>query len=87
MVSRLIGVPICYFISLWQELLIAGADPNAVDDEGESVLHRAITKKYTDCALIILEHGGSRSMSVRNLKDMTYVYLLCAAQFFFHACL
>ncbi|KNA22776.1 hypothetical protein SOVF_031290 [Spinacia oleracea] len=61
-----------------RELLIAGADPNAVDDEGESVLHRAITKKYTDCALIILEHGGSRSMSVRNLKDMTPLHLCVA---------
>lgn len=71
------------FVSLWQELLLAGADPNAVDDEGESVLHRAVAKKYTDCALIILENGGSRSMGVRNLKNMTYVYLFCVAYFCF----
>ncbi|KAJ8427692.1 hypothetical protein Cgig2_003603 [Carnegiea gigantea] len=41
-----------------RELLMAGADPNAIDDEGESVLHRAVAKKYTDCAIVILEHGG-----------------------------
>lgn len=63
---------------MWQELLLAGADPNAVDDEGECVLHRAVAKKYTDCALVLLEHGGSKSMGVRNLKNMTYVYLFCS---------
>lgn len=50
---------------------MAGADPNAVDDEGESVLHRAIAKKYTDCALVIMENGGSRSMAVLNSKNLT----------------
>ena len=56
---------------------MAGADPNAVDDEGESVLHRAVTKKYTDCALVILENGGCRSMAVLNSKNLTYV-LFCS---------
>ena len=55
----------------YQELLLAGADPNAVDDEGESVLHRAIAKKYTDCALVILENGGCRSMAILNSKNLT----------------
>ncbi|CAB4268318.1 unnamed protein product [Prunus armeniaca] len=32
-----------------RELLMAGADPNAVDEEGESVLHRAVAKKYRLC--------------------------------------
>lgn len=50
---------------------MAGADPNAVDEEGESVLHRAITKKYTDCALVVLENGGCRSMTVLNSEKMT----------------
>lgn len=50
---------------------MAGADPNAVDDEGETVLHRAIAKKYTDCALVILENGGCRSMAVANSKNLT----------------
>ncbi|XP_050237325.1 E3 ubiquitin-protein ligase KEG-like [Mercurialis annua] len=45
-----------------RELLLAGADPNAVDDEGESVLHRALAKKYTNCALAILENGGCRPL-------------------------
>ncbi|XP_059652018.1 E3 ubiquitin-protein ligase KEG isoform X2 [Cornus florida] len=54
-----------------RELLLAGADPNAVDDEGESVLHRAVTKKYTDCALVILEHGGCKSMAILNSKNLT----------------
>jgi len=58
---------------------MAGADPNAIDDEGESVLHRAVAKKYTDCAIVILEHGGSGSMGIRNLKNMTYVHLFCLA--------
>lgn len=54
-----------------QELLLAGADPNAVDDEGESVLHRAVAKKYTDCAIVILENGGCRSMAILNSKELT----------------
>ncbi|PPD80926.1 hypothetical protein GOBAR_DD22139 [Gossypium barbadense] len=56
-----------------RELLLAGADPNAVDDEGESVLHRAVAKKYTDCAIVILEYGGCRSMAVLNSKNLTWV--------------
>ncbi|KAI4332960.1 hypothetical protein L6164_017825 [Bauhinia variegata] len=58
-----------------RELLLAGADPNAVDDEGESVLHRAVSKKYTDCALVILENGGCRSMSILNSKNLTPLHL------------
>nr|KYP61015.1 E3 ubiquitin-protein ligase KEG [Cajanus cajan] len=61
-----------------QELLLAGADPNAVDDEGESVLHRAVAKKSTDCALVILENGGSRSMAILNSKNMTPLHLCVA---------
>lgn len=58
---------------------MAGANPNAVDDEGESVLHRAVAKKYTECAIVILENGGCKSMGFRNSKDLTYVEitLLC----------
>ncbi|XP_058077369.1 E3 ubiquitin-protein ligase KEG [Magnolia sinica] len=58
-----------------RELLLAGADPNAVDDEGESVLHRAIAKKYTDCAIVILENGGCRSMGIRNSKNLTPLHM------------
>ncbi|KAG6628361.1 hypothetical protein I3843_14G010800 [Carya illinoinensis] len=61
-----------------RELLLAGADPNAVDDEGESVLHRAICKKYTNCALVIMENGGSRSMAVLNSKNLTPLHLCVA---------
>ncbi|XP_062175639.1 E3 ubiquitin-protein ligase KEG isoform X2 [Alnus glutinosa] len=61
-----------------RELLLAGADPNAVDDEGESVLHRAVAKKYTDCALVILENGGCRSMAVLNSKNLTPLHLCVA---------
>lgn len=50
---------------------MAGADPNAVDDEGESVLHRAVSKKYTECAVVILEHGGCKSMAILNPKKLT----------------
>lgn len=42
-----------------------------MDDEGETVLHRAVAKKYTDCALVILENGGSSSMAVSNAKFLT----------------
>lgn len=42
-----------------------------MDDEGESVLHRAISKKYTDCALVILENGGCKSMAIVNSKNLT----------------
>ncbi|KAE8038428.1 hypothetical protein FH972_010939 [Carpinus fangiana] len=61
-----------------RELLLAGADPNAVDDEGESVLHRAVAKKYTDCALVMLENGGCRSMAVLNSKNLTPLHLCVA---------
>ncbi|KAK8574582.1 hypothetical protein V6N12_062272 [Hibiscus sabdariffa] len=61
-----------------RELLFAGADPNAVDDEGESVLHRAVAKKYTDCALVILENGGCTSMAVLNSKNLTPLHLCVA---------
>ncbi|TYI31413.1 hypothetical protein ES332_A05G449400v1 [Gossypium tomentosum] len=61
-----------------RELLLAGADPNAVDDEGESVLHRAVAKKYTDCALVILENGGCASMAVLNSKNLTPLHLCVA---------
>lgn len=50
---------------------MAGADPNAVDDDGESVLHRAIAKKYTDCAIVILENGGCKSMGIVNSRHLT----------------
>ncbi|XP_065867744.1 E3 ubiquitin-protein ligase KEG isoform X2 [Euphorbia lathyris] len=61
-----------------RELLLAGADPNAMDDEGETVLHRAVAKKYTDCALVILETGGCRSMAVLNSKNLTPLHLCVA---------
>ncbi|GFZ02437.1 protein kinase [Actinidia rufa] len=56
-----------------RELLLAGADPNAVDEEGESVLHRAVSKKYTECAVVILEHGGCKSMAILNSKSLTFM--------------
>lgn len=52
---------------------MAGADPNAVDDEGESVLHRAVAKKFTARALVILENGGCKSMGILNSKNLTQV--------------
>ncbi|KAL0291453.1 UNVERIFIED_CONTAM: E3 ubiquitin-protein ligase KEG, partial [Sesamum calycinum] len=58
-----------------RELLLAGAEPNAVDDEGESVLHRSVAKKYTDCAIVILENGGCKSMSILNSKHLTPLHL------------
>lgn len=54
---------------------MAGADPNAIDDEAETVLHRAVGKKHTDCAVVILENGGCKSMGILNSKEMTYVFL------------
>ncbi|OVA18516.1 Protein kinase domain [Macleaya cordata] len=61
-----------------RELLMAGADPNAVDDEGETVLHRAINKKYTACAVAILENGGCRSMGILNTKNLTPLHMCIA---------
>ncbi|KAM7278247.1 hypothetical protein ACFE04_005381 [Oxalis oulophora] len=57
------------------ELLLAGADANAVDDEGDTVLHVAIAKKFTECALVILESGGSISMGALNSKKVTPLHL------------
>ncbi len=53
---------------------MAGADPNTVDDEGETVLHRAVAKKHIECAIVILENGGCRSMGILNAKELTYVF-------------
>ncbi|KAM3410269.1 hypothetical protein ACQJBY_002464 [Aegilops geniculata] len=58
-----------------QELLMAGADPNAVDGEGESILHIAVAKRYTDCAIVILENGGCSSMSIPNSQNKTPLHL------------
>ena len=43
----------------------------AVDDDGETVLHIAIAKKFTDCAIVILENGGCKSMGFLNSKRLT----------------
>ena len=64
-------VPISRLFMCMQELLMAGADPNAVDGEGESVLHIAVARRYTDCAIVILENGGCRSMGVPNSHHKT----------------
>ncbi|XP_010938514.1 E3 ubiquitin-protein ligase KEG [Elaeis guineensis] len=58
-----------------RELLLAGADPNAVDGEGESVLHKTIAKRYTECAIVILENGGCRSMGFLNVQRKTPLHL------------
>ncbi|PKA62632.1 E3 ubiquitin-protein ligase KEG [Apostasia shenzhenica] len=58
-----------------RELLLAGADPNSIDDEGESVLHIAISKRFTDCATVILENGGCRSMGILNSQRKTPLHL------------
>lgn len=58
-----------------QVLLSAGADANAVDTDGKSLLHRAIEKRHTACAIVILENGGCLSMAVLDSDDMTPLHL------------
>ncbi|XP_015639441.1 E3 ubiquitin-protein ligase KEG [Oryza sativa Japonica Group] len=58
-----------------RELLMAGADPNAIDGEGESILHIAVAKRYTDCAIVLLENGGCRSMGIPNSVNKTPLHL------------
>ncbi|XP_047095447.1 E3 ubiquitin-protein ligase KEG-like [Lolium rigidum] len=58
-----------------EELLMAGADPNAVDGDSESILHIAVAKRYTDCAIVILENGGCSSMSIPNSQNKTPLHL------------
>lgn len=60
---------------------MAGADPNTVDDEGETVLHRAVAKKHIECAIVILENGGCRSMGILNAKELTYVFFILSGLF------
>lgn len=50
---------------------MAGADANAVDGDGESVLHVAIANKHAECAIVILANGGCRSMGIPNGKSLT----------------
>jgi E3 ubiquitin-protein ligase KEG len=50
---------------------MAGADPNAIDGDSESILHIAVAKRYTDCAIVILENGGCSSMSIPNSQNKT----------------
>ncbi|KAI5068319.1 hypothetical protein GOP47_0016664 [Adiantum capillus-veneris] len=58
-----------------QVLLSAGADANTVDNEGKTILHRAIETMHTACALVILENGGCKSMGVLDEDDMTPLHL------------
>ncbi|KAJ7547407.1 hypothetical protein O6H91_08G084400 [Diphasiastrum complanatum] len=61
-----------------QVLLSAGADPNALDDEGETILHRSVVKRHTECAIVTLENGGCRSMGVLSSKNFTPLHLCVA---------
>ncbi|KAG6629825.1 E3 ubiquitin-protein ligase KEG-like [Carya illinoinensis] len=64
------GQPVCM-----RELLLAGADPTAVDADGETILHIAVAKKFTECAIVVLENGGCKSMGVLSSKDLTPLHL------------
>lgn len=35
------------------------------------MLHRAVAKKFIDCAIVILENGGCESMGIMNSKSLT----------------
>ncbi|MCO5578057.1 hypothetical protein L7F22_031895 [Adiantum nelumboides] len=81
-----LGPTIAHMCQLWrtrvhavlrgtQVLLSAGADPNTVDNEGKTILHRAIETMHTACALAILENGGCKSMGVLDEEDMTPLHL------------
>lgn len=50
---------------------MAGADPTAVDADGETILHIAVAKKFTECAIVVLENGGCKSMGVLSSKNLT----------------
>ena len=54
-----------------QVLLSAGADINAVDNEGKTILHRAIETKRAACAIVILENGGCGLMGILDGVDTT----------------
>ncbi|KAF7119469.1 hypothetical protein RHSIM_Rhsim13G0208400 [Rhododendron simsii] len=58
-----------------REILLAGADPYTLDDRNDSILHVALSKKFTECAIAIMENGGSRLMGVRNSKQETPLHL------------
>lgn len=45
------------YIDSLRILLEGGAEPNAVDDEGETPLHTACTGGSIQCATILLEYG------------------------------
>ncbi|XP_057479281.1 E3 ubiquitin-protein ligase KEG-like [Actinidia eriantha] len=58
-----------------REILLAGADPYMPDDHGDSILHIALSKKFSECALEILENGGCGLMGVLNSKKETPLHL------------
>ncbi|XP_024545688.1 E3 ubiquitin-protein ligase KEG isoform X2 [Selaginella moellendorffii] len=58
-----------------RELLLAGADPLAIGDDGDSVLYQAVARRNTDCAVVILENGGCSSMAYRNAENFTPLHM------------
>ncbi|CAL5428157.1 unnamed protein product [Camellia sinensis] len=58
-----------------REILLAGADSNVLDDHGDSILHVALAKKFTECAIAILENGSCRLMGAFNSKNLTPLHL------------
>eukprot|EP01018_Ginkgo_biloba_P037450 Gb_29871 [translate_table: standard] len=62
------GIPNCL-----SALIRRGANVNAkLKKDDKDVLHRAIAKKHVDCAIVILENVGCKSVSILNSKQLTY---------------
>jgi len=66
-------------LSAAKKALDAGADPNAVDDEGVSALHHAVQRRKLDLAELLVSRGANLDMRDRE-DGYTPLHVLCKSK-------